>query len=48
MPEVFDRVAPELQEAVRLNLQARRELHELVPTVHDAVFCLADHRRARR
>jgi membrane-bound lytic murein transglycosylase B len=35
--EVFARVPPELQDAVRLNLEARRELRQLVTTVHDTV-----------
>lgn len=35
--EVFARVPPELQDAVRLNLEARRELRLLVATVRDTV-----------
>lgn len=35
--EVFARVPPELQDAVRLNLQARRELRQLATTIRDTV-----------
>jgi hypothetical protein len=42
--EVFARVPRELQDVVRLNLEARRELHQLVTTVHDTGAGVADHR----
>jgi membrane-bound lytic murein transglycosylase B len=35
--EVFARVPPDLQETMRLNLEARRELRQLVSTVRDTV-----------
>jgi len=35
--EVLASVPPELQDAVRLNLEARRELRQLVPTARDTV-----------